>query len=593
MFLTFCFEPENMIDFLRGTNTIMRFRNLFFFAMFPIRLWCVCAWGDSDLKVQPNVILIMTDDQGYGDVGIHGNAQIRTPNMDRIAGEGVRLEQFHVCPVCSPTRASLMTGRYNYRTRAIDTYIGRSMMDPDETTIAEIMSAKGYRTGIFGKWHLGDNYPLRAMDQGFDESLVHGGGGLTQPGDYPGNHYHNPTLLHNGKFEATEGYCSDVYTTALMKFIDENRERPFFAYLPFNAPHTPLEVPEEWVKPYRDQGLDETMAKIYAMVTNIDDNLGRLDEHLKKLGLFERTMLIFLTDNGPHQDRYRSGMHGLKGTVYEGGTRVPCFIRYPGHLEAGKITAAPAAHFDLMPTILEVCGVEMPGDLKIDGMSLWSHLTQGAELPERSFFFQWHRGDVPEMYQACAMRRGRYKLVQSKYLPEVKDADQLPWELYDLEKDPAESKNLAEADPKRLMEMREAYRKWFEDVSSTRGYDPPRIILGHDRETESVLTWQDWRGPKAGWGRDGLGHWAVHVERPKPGEPAAKYDVRFRFTKSPEVRTATLVVGETSFTAEVAPNGEEVKFEGVELPSGDQQLEGRLTRGDKLVGPNYIYVLRK
>lgn len=534
-----------------------------------------------------NVILIMTDDQGYGDVGIHGNAKIRTPNMNRLAREGVRLDQFHVCPVCSPTRASLMTGRYNYRTRAIDTYLGRSMMDPEETTVAEILSKHGYRTGIFGKWHLGDNYPLRAMDQGFDEALVLGGGGLTQPGDFPGNHYLNPTLSYNGKFVPKEGYCSDVYTTALMKFIDDNRDHPFFAYLPFNAPHTPLEVPEEWGQTYRDQGLDDTTAKIYAMVSNIDDNLGRLDEQLQKLGLIDNTLLIFLTDNGPQQQRYNGEMHGLKGTVYEGGTRVPCFIRLPGKLESGKITNIPSAHFDLMPTILEACGVELPEGLDIDGTSLWPHLTLGTPLPERSFFFQWHRGDEPQMYQACAMRRGRYKLAQSKFLPEVSDPDQLPWELFDLEADPAESNNLVKELPERFQEMREAYRHWFEEVGSSRGYDPPRIILGHDREIESVLTWQDWRGPKAGWGKDGLGHWLVNVEVP------AKYDVRFQFTKVPEERTATLIVGEKKIVTSVPAGGEEVKFENVELSVGDQQLEGTLTRGETLVGPNYIYVLRK
>lgn len=190
------------------------------------------------------------------------------------------------------------------------------------------------------------------------------------------------------------------------------------------------------------------------------------------------------------------------------------------------------------------------------------------------------------MYLACAMRRGKYKLVQSQFQPEITDPDRLPWELFDIEVDPAESKNLASEEPTRLREMREAYRLWFEEVSATRGYDPPRIVLGHDRETESVLTWQDWRGPKAGWGKDGLGHWMVNVER------AGGYDVKFRFTKAPEERTATLIVGEKGFTAEVPVNAEEVMFAGVELSSGDQQVEGRLTRGEKLIGPNYVYVKR-
>lgn len=535
----------------------------------------------------PNVILVMTDDQGYGDLGIHGNPHIRTPNLDRLASEGVRLEQFHVSPVCTPTRASLMTGRYNYRTRAIDTYLGRAMMDTEEVTIAEILSAQGYRTGIFGKWHLGDNYPLRAMDQGFQESLVHGGGGVTQPGDFPGNRYQDPTLVHNGHPEKTNGYCSDVYTTAAMNFIQQNIEQPFFVYLAYNAPHTPLEVPEEWVKPYRDQGLDETTAKIYAMVANIDENFGRLNDHLRQLNLIDRTLVIFLSDNGPQQERYTAGMREKKGTVYEGGTRVPCFIRLPGVLQSGKTTTVPAAHIDLLPTILDACRVPLPTNLKIDGVSLWPHLTAETSIPERSFFFQWHRGDAALPNQACAMRRGRYKLVQSQFKPDITDPDQLPWELFDLETDPHESRNLTHEQPERLQEMREAYRQWFEDVSSTRGYDPPRIILGHDRETESVLTRQDWRGPQAGWGKDGLGHWLVKIE------PGHKFDVRFRFSKSPDPLTATLSVGDATFITEVPPNAEEAGFKNLELPAGEQRLQGTLTRpGNQPIGPNYVYVTR-
>jgi len=215
---------------------------------------------------RPNVVLIMTDDQGFGDIGIHGNDKIRTPNMDRLAHEGVQFTQFQVCPVCSPTRSSLMTGRYNYRTGVVDTFLGRSMMRPDEVTVAELLRDAGYRTGIFGKWHLGDNYPLRAMDQGFGTSVVIRGGGLGQPSDVPGGgDYFNPILFRNGKAERFKGYCTDIYTNEALAFIDQNANRPFFLYLAPNAPHDPLQVADDLVAPYRRLGLDDETAKTYAI----------------------------------------------------------------------------------------------------------------------------------------------------------------------------------------------------------------------------------------------------------------------------------------------------------------------------------------
>ena len=196
--------------------------------------------------------MIITDDQGHGDLGVHGNPKIRTPHLDQLARQSVRLDQFHVMPVCAPTRACLMTGRYNYRTRVVDTFMGRAMMDPQEVTLAEMLGPAGYRTAIFGKWHLGDNYPLRAIDQGFQEALVLKGGGIGQPSDPPGgSSYFDPILQHNGRPVKKAGYCSDVFTDAAIDSSTANRARPFFVYLAFNCPHTPLEVPEAYLKPYQ------------------------------------------------------------------------------------------------------------------------------------------------------------------------------------------------------------------------------------------------------------------------------------------------------------------------------------------------------
>ena len=326
-----------------------------------IRVFMICAVGlilvagmmnpgcSRKADERPNIILIVTDDQGYGDIGYHGNKIIKTPQMDKLAEESTEFTNFYAAPVCAPTRASLMTGRYNYRTGVIHTSRGGAKMHGDEITLAEILANAGYKTGIFGKWHLGDNYPMRAMDQGFQESLVHKSGGLCQTPDLP-NDYFDPKLWHNGKPVQSEGYCTDIFTDAAIGFIETNRSRPFFVYLPTNAPHTPLIVGDEYSKPYEDMGLEPGVAKIYGMLTNLDDNLGRILNALQRLNLEKKTLVIFRGDNGPEGVRFNSGLRGRKQSVYEGGIRVPFFIRWPGRIEAGRKIDRIAAHIDIFPT---------------------------------------------------------------------------------------------------------------------------------------------------------------------------------------------------------------------------------------------------
>jgi arylsulfatase A-like enzyme len=465
----------------------------------------------------------MTDDHGWGDLGAHGNDKINTPHLDELAQQSVRLTNFYVSPVCAPTRASLMTGRYNYRTGAIDTYRGRAMMYPDEVTLAEVLSGAGYRTGIFGKWHLGDNYPLRAMDQGFGEALTLWGGGLVQTADPPqsnGNSYFNPWLSHNGVDKQFTGYCSDIYTDAAIDDIARHRQQPFFVYLAFNCPHTPLQVSDEAARRYQAAGLDDTTAKIYAMVENIDDNVGRLLKKLDELSLADNTIVVFLTDNGPQQPRYNGRWRGLKGSVYEGGIHVPCYIRWPARFTAGRTVEQPAAHIDLMPTLLAACNVAKPDSIRFDGRSLLPLLEgKAAALPDRNLFFQWHRGDVPERQRAFAVRGPRYKLVQAAGVPE-----QAKWqpkfELFDLPEDPAEAHNLAAEKSDVVADLKTAYDAWFDDVSATRGYQPPTIHIGTDRENPVRLARQDRRGDQPQ-----EQYWRVQVE---PGE----YDVEVRFAKT-------------------------------------------------------------
>ncbi|MBI1830486.1 MAG: arylsulfatase, partial [Planctomycetes bacterium] len=459
---------------------------------------------------KPSVIVVITDDQGHGDLGFHGNPVIKTPNLDKFARQGVRMKNFHASPVCSPTRASLMTGRYNYRTGVVDTFVGRSMMHPDEITVAALLRALGYRAGIFGKWHLGDNYPLRSIDHGFMESLVLKGGGIGQPSDPPGGEsYFNPILQHNGKAVRKEGYCTDIFTDAAIDFVSKNKDSPFFCYVAFNCPHTPLEVPKKYYDLYKDKikieqfpkfgfpvgkvNLDET-AKIYGMITNIDDNIGRLLAKLDELGIADDTIVVFLTDNGPQQPRYNSGMRGRKATLFEGGTHVPFFVRWPAQLPKDRDVIPLGAHIDIAPTLVTACGGEMPKDRKIDGKNLLP-LWRGEKIdwPDRSLFFQWHRGNVPELYRAFAVRTPRWRLVQPDGIPEKSKFDKTKLMLFDIERDPYEMKDVASDHADVVADLKKQYETWFNDVKETRNFRPPAIVIGSAKEHPTILTRQDMR----------------------------------------------------------------------------------------------------
>jgi arylsulfatase A-like enzyme len=528
----------------------------------------------AQARRRPNVVFVITDDQGYGDLSVHGNDKLRTPNMDRVAREGVQFTQFHSCPVCSPTRSSIMTGRYNYRTGVVDTYLGRSMMHADEITIPEVLGKAGYRTGIFGKWHLGDNYPLRSIDQGFQESLVHNGGGIGQPSDPPDNHYQDPVLQHNGKPESYRGYCTDIFTDAAMAFVEKHRRAPFFAYLATNAPHSPLEIDESWVAPFRKQGLNEVTAKVYGMVANADRNIGRLLAKLRDLELERDTIVIFTTDNGPQQPRYNAGMRGRKGAVYQGGIRVPFFLRWPGTVSAGRAVDRIAAHVDVMPTLLEACGAAPPAGARLDGRSLMPLARGGAgEWPDRSLYFQWHRGDQPELFRACAVRTQRWKLVDGK-------------ELYDLDADYGETRDVAAAHAGVAARLRRGYEEWFRDVSATRGYAPPRPKIGTRFEDPVTLTRQDWRGPRAGWSADSLGHWEVEVAQ------SGGYSATLRTFPAESAGVAHLRWRGGSWRREIERGATECRFLPVPLEAGPGRLEAFLEFGGKTVGVRYVDISR-
>lgn len=556
----------------------------------------------------PNVVLIIADDQGYGDLGVHGNPKLDTPNIDRLAREAVRFQSFYVSPVCAPTRASLLTGRYNYRTGVVDTFLGRALMHPDETTLAEALSQARYRTGIFGKWHLGDNYPLRAMDQGFQESLVLNGGGIGQPSDpVGGKSYFDPLLRRNGTWVKTRGYVSDVITDAAIAFISSHQRQPFFTYLAFNAPHTPLEAPAEKYAKYKGMNLKaedfagpgypiagnfdpDVTAKVYGMVENIDDNVGRLLAALDTLKLTDRTVVIFMTDNGPQQPRYNAGLPRLKGTVHEGGIRVPFFVRWPGVFQPRTVDRI-AAHIDVMPTLLEVTGVAKPPAVKFDGVSLVP-LLRGEEdgWPDRTLFFQWHRGDVPELHRAFAARSQRYKLMQ----PLGNGPNKLPppfgFELYDMANDPLQQRNVAAEQPEIVTRMTNQYEAWFKDVTGGRDYTDrgiARIVIGSSRENPVRLTRQDWRGPQAAWTATSLGYWEVDVRR------AGSYDVTLRFAELTKPGTISLSLGTSTLQKEIPAGAESATFTRVRLTRGAGRLESWITQGDRRIGVLDVTVTRR
>jgi arylsulfatase A-like enzyme len=554
-------------------------------------LCCWLAWTALAPAAQPNVILVLTDDQGYGDLGCHGNKVIRTPNLDRLHGQSVRLTNFHVDPTCSPSRSALMTGRYSSRTGVWHTIMGRSLLRRDEITLADRFARAGYRTGIFGKWHLGDNYPYRAQDRGWQETLVLGGGGVGQTPDWWGNNYFDDTFWHNGKPEKQQGYCTDMFFASALSFIERNRGRPFLCYLPTNAPHAPYNVDPKYSKPYRDRGVPAVRANFYGMIANIDENMGRLLGKLKEWKLQENTILLFLTDNGSaagwneaKKDGFNAGMRGAKGAVYEGGHRVPCFWRWPGQLPAGKDVPQLTAHIDILPTLLDLCGIQRKDKAALDGVSLRPLLEGKGKWQERTLFVHSQRIDHPQKWRQCAVMTPRWRLINGE-------------QLYDLPADPGQRSDVAAKHPAVVKDLRSGYEKWWSDISPRFG-EYCEIVLGSPKENPTVLTCHDWHGAAAPSSQAMLhklpavnGFWAVEVER------AGTYRITLRHhppqAKTPlRAESAKLALGGDQKKKPVPAGATEVSFE-LALKPGKTRLQTWLVeKGGKERGAFYVEVRR-
>ncbi|MEM9931653.1 MAG: arylsulfatase, partial [Bacteroidota bacterium] len=348
---------------------------------------CTCDHAPQNEQVRteqpPNIIFILTDDQGYGDIAAHGNPWLETPNLDALHDQSVRLSNFHVATTCAPTRSGLLSGVNCNRAGAWHTIGGRSMLSTQFVTLADELKEEGYTTGIFGKWHLGDNYPFRPQDRGFDEVLIHGGGGVGQTPDAWNNDYFDDTYFHNGEPKKYPGYCTDVWFEEGMKFIREQakNERPFFTYIATNAPHGPYHIEEQYVTPYRNNP-EIPNPRFFGMIANLDENLGKLMDMLKETGLDENTLVVYMTDNGtssgavPGKDQhikkgYNANMRGRKGSEYDGGHRVPCYFSFP---TKNSITPATydqlTSYTDFLPTIVDYVNGELDLPYTIEGQSL-------------------------------------------------------------------------------------------------------------------------------------------------------------------------------------------------------------------------------
>ncbi|HKM55584.1 MAG TPA: arylsulfatase [Isosphaeraceae bacterium] len=437
--------------------------------LLPLLLCCPALAAEPAPK--PNIVFILTDDQGYGDFSCHGNPILKTPNLDRLHSESVRFTDFHVSPTCSPTRAALMTGRHEFRSGVTHTIMERERLSLKATTIAEVLRSVGYTTGIFGKWHLGDEADHQPNKRGFDEVFIHGAGGIGQSfpgscGDAPGNTYFDPAILHNGKFEKTRGYCTDVFFAQATKWIESVKgKQPFFAYIPTNAPHVPLQVPPEWEKLYADK-VQPNVAKFFGMIANIDDNTGKLLAKLKEWSIERETLVIFMNDNGGTigVSVFNAGMRGQKVTPYLGGTRAASFWRWPGTLKPGNVDRL-AAHIDVFPTLAEIAGAKVPDAVagKLDGRSLLPLLKDpAAPWLDRILFThvgRWPKGQAAEgKYQQCSIRTPRYHLVSTSKTAQPK------WELYDLTADPGEKTDIAGQQPAVVKELAAAFDKWWDSV---------------------------------------------------------------------------------------------------------------------------------
>ncbi len=555
---------------------------------------------------RPNVLIVLTDDQGYGDLSVHGNPVVKTPHLDRLHGESVRFTDFHVAPMCTPTRGQLLTGVDAMRNGAMNVSSGRAILRRDFPTMAEIFAVGGYRTGIFGKWHLGDNYPYRPQDRGFHESIWFPSSHIPSAAGYFNNDYFDDVYTHNGVARKFEGYTTDVFFREAKSWMRQQATsgQPFLCYLPLAAAHGPMFVPDRYREPYRSQ--TRPLQGFFGMIANIDENMGQLETFLRENGLRENTIVIFMTDNGTATGDpvFNAGMRGKKISLYEGGHRVPLFVRWPaGKLRAPGDVATLTQAQDILPTLLELCAVPKPAAAKFDGASL-APLLRGdaAAWPDRMLVTQFtrmndpkpHRGDGLVLWQ-------RWRLVADK-------------ELYDLATDPGQERDVIDQFPQIAAKLREHYARWWSGVAPRVDEISP-VHVGSPKESLTLLTPCEWvdvffdqqaqvRRVKKN------GAWQIMVERAGEYEfslrrwpvetdaaitaPMPEYkgvDGVFREGEAWPVAAAHLRIGDLRQSQAVAATDKAASFR-VTLRPGRTELQTwfRDSAGAEIGGAYYVYV---
>jgi len=570
----------------------------------------------------PNVVLVITDDQGYGDLSCHGNPVLKTPNLDRLYDESVRLVDYHVAPTCSPTRAALVTGHWTNRTGVWHTSGGRSLLPEGEVTIGRIFHDAGYATGMFGKWHMGDNYPFRPEDRGFSEVMRHGGGGVGQTPDFWDNSYFDGTYFHNSVPEPVTGYCTDVWFDYARRFIKAQKEagRPFLAYISTNAPHWPMHSPPEFAAPYEER-FGTRVGHFFGMIANIDHNVGRLRAFLAREGLAHNTILIFTSDNGTGAGEkvFNAGMRGRKQSEYDGGHRVPLFVHWPaGGLVGGRDVEPITAHIDVLPTLIDLAGIAPPKGVVFDGRSIRPLLESRANpddgsWPDRILVTDSQRVVDPIKWRRSAVMTNRWRLVNGT-------------ELYDIKQDPAQQNDVAGTQPNVVARLKAFYEAWWAELKPT-FQRIPAIYLGHEGENPVRLTSHDWIATKSTpWNQSlvrqalddpsATGYWNVNVTA------AGGYEIRLRrwpeeadtaidallppgtdvpgespFRASPgkavQAVNASVRIGDVTAEAPVEPGAKQVTLQ-MTLPAGKSRMRATFTTGDGgTVGAYYAYVRKQ
>jgi len=557
---------------------------------------------ETEKKSPPNIIIIMTDDQGYGDLGYHGNPYIQTPNLDSFAKEALELTNFHVGTTCAPTRAGLITGRNANRNNTWHTIAGCSILLEDEETIAEVFEANKYKTAMFGKWHLGDNYPFRPQDRGFKNAFYHGGGGVQQTPDYWKNDYFDDTYFRNGVPEKTNGYCTDVWFNEAVEYIGTTKESPFFMYLALNAAHSPFNVPEEYSTIYKDAPLTAYQKRFYGMVSNIDDNFGRLVEHLKKTGQYDNTILIFTTDNGTalgiaknadgKESGYNAGLRGTKGSHYDGGHRVPFFISWPdGDILQRTTINELTAHVDLLPTLPDLAGLPFKAKKPLDGTSVANILRGKEQRLDRMLVVDTQRNKLPEKGRNSCTMSTDWRLIDGK-------------ELYNTKDDPGQRTNVAAQHPNIVSKMKTFYDDWWASVEPDVRYAEiplgeeaanPILITVHDMHTSDNIPWNQVQIREGNFAPDG--YYSIKVIE----------DGTYRFKLYRYAPESGLALNEAAKELEASgfrngfPSGKIVQLTKAQVTVGEMMFESvvdanlsfvslktDLTKGSYLLKSNFI-----